>query len=751
MAASAVPAVIGQRAPRVEGAGKVTGRAQYALDKLLPGLVWGKALRSPHAYARIKRVDASKARAMPGVLAVITAKDIRNVLHGRRTYDLPILAEDVVRFIGEKIAAVAAEDPAIAEAALDLIEVEYEVLEPLVDPLRAMDEEAPVLHPNQRSYTGLPQIPEDLKNVQSYQKWEKGDIEAGFAQADLIFEDTYSSGMTHQAHLEPQGGVVSIDPDGTVHVWSHPKNPLGQRKQLAEALDLPEEKVIYEFMRIGGDYGNKGGLMDIPLCYYLAKATDRPVRMVHTFFEEFIAGSPRHPSYITMRTGVKRDGTIVAHDVRSIFDGGAYAAHKPTPAVDVGGARKAGGVYRIPNCRIQSILVYTNHVSGGFMRAPGDSQTIFALESHIDEIARQLGFDPLEFRLKNLMQEGDEDPTGQLWENLYWREAVDAAVAGSNWGKPKPPNVGRGIAITHRHIGEGEAESIIRINPNGEITLVTGTPDAGMGAHIMQQQVAAAVLTVPLDRVTVLPANSAEMAYDPGLGAGRTTHLSGGAVYVTAEKAVSELRGWAAEARGWPEDEIVLEDGAFRLKGSNEPPVPLEAAAAEALRGQEGPIEFRARFDGRTVKVELCMAQVAEVEVDPETGQLKILHISAACDSGTIINPPAAEGQVEGAMIQGVGLAMMEEMVLEGGQVTNPSFGDYKIPTIADIPPFKLSWIEDAPGPLPFGGRALAEHGHIPTSPAISNAIRDVAGIRLKHIPFRPETVYEALQAEKQG
>jgi carbon-monoxide dehydrogenase large subunit len=751
MAAPAAPSVIGQRAPRVEGAGKVTGRAQYALDKLLPGLVWGKALRSPHAYARIKRVDASRAREMPGVLAVITAKEIRNVLHGRRVYDLPILAEDVVRFIGEKIAAVAAEDPAIAEAALDLIEVEYEVLEPLVDPLHAMDDDAPELHPNQRNYTGLPPIPEDYKNVQSYQKWEKGDIEAGFAEADLIFEDTYSSGMTHQAHLEPQGGVVSIDDDGTVHVWSHPKNPLGQRKQLAEALDLPEEKVIYEFVRIGGDYGNKGGLMDVPLCYYLAKATGRPVRMVHTFFEEFTAGSPRHPSHITMRTGVKRDGTIVAHDVHSIFDGGAYGAHKPTPAVDVGGARKAGGVYRIPNCRIQSTLVYTNHVPGGFMRAPGDSQTIFAVESHIDEIARQLGFDPLEFRLKNMMQEGDADPTGQLWENLYWREAVDAAVAGSNWGKPKPPNVGRGIAITHRHIGEGEAESIIRINPNGEITLVTGTPDAGMGAHIMQQQVAAAVLTVPLDRVTVLPANSRDMAYDPGLGAGRTTHLSGGAVYVTAEKAVSELRGWAAEARGWPEDEIVLQDGAFHLQGSNDPPVPLEAAAAEALRGGEGPIEFRARFDGRTVKVELCMAQVAEVEVDPETGQLKILHISAACDSGTIINPPAAEGQVEGAMIQGIGLALMEEMVLEDGQVTNPSFGDYKIPTIADIPPFKLSWIEDAPGPLPYGGRALAEHGHIPTSPAISNAIRDLTGIRLKHIPFRPETIYEELQAKKQG
>ena len=742
--------VIGQRAPRVEGADKVNGNASFAADVLVPGMVWGKALRSPHAYARIKRVDATRARSMPGVLAVITARDIRNVLYGRRVYDQWILAEHEVKFIGDKIAAVAAEDPSVAEAALDLIEVEYEVLEPLVDSLRAMDEDAPVLHPDQRSYKGLPRIPEGLKNVQSYGTWGKGDIDAGFAEADEIFEDTYTSAMTHQAHLEPQGGAVSIDEDGRIHLWATQKHPFALRAMLAEALDVPEDRIVYEFVRIGGDYGNKGGLMDTPLCYYLALACGRPVRMHHTYFEEFTAGSPRHPSYIKLRTGIKRDGTFTAHDAWMIFDGGAYAGHKPVPNVDVGGARKAGGVYRIPNCRIQSYVVYTNHVPGGFMRAPGDSQVIFAMESHVDEIAYRLRIDPLEFRLKNLMREGDPDPTGQVWEDLRWRESVDAAVAASNWGKPKPPNVGRGVAITHRHIGEGEAESLVRIGHDGEITLVTGTADAGQGAHIMQQQVAAATLTVPLEKVNVLAVNSDEMPYDPGLGAGRTTHLVGRAVQAAAEKAVAELRGWAAEAHGWPEGEIALEDGAFHLRGSAEPPVTLEAAAAEAARGRTDPLEFRARYDGRHVTVELCMAQVAEVEVDPETGRLTILHISAACDSGTLINPMAAESQVEGALVQGVGLALMEEMVLEGGQVTNPSFGDYKIPTTADLPPMTLTWIEDAPGPLPFGGRAIAEHGHIPTSPAIANAIRDVTGIRLKSIPFRPETVYEALQARDQ-
>jgi CO/xanthine dehydrogenase Mo-binding subunit len=472
--------------------------------------------------------------------------------------------------------------------------------------------------------------------------------------------------------------------------------------------------------------------------------------MHHTYFEEFTAGSPRHPSHIRLRTGVKRDGTFTAHDAWMVFDGGAYGGHKPVPNVDIGGARKAGGVYRIPNCRIQSYVVYTNHVPGGFMRAPGDSQVIFAMESHVDEIAYKLGMDPLEFRLKNLMQEGDADPTGEVWQDLRWRESVDAAVAHSNWGKPKPPNVGRGVAITHRHIGEGEAESLIRFSHDGEITLVTGTADAGQGAHIMQQQVAAATLTVPLDKVTVLPANSDEMPYDPGLGAGRTTHLTGRAVEMATQKAVDELRGWVAEARGWPEDDITLEDGAFRLRGSSEAPVTLEAAAIEMMRGKADPLEFRARYDGRKVTVELCMAQVAEVEVDQETGQLTIRHISAACDSGTLINPLAAESQVEGALVQGVGLALMEEMEIDvDGRVTTPNFHEYKIPTTADLPPMTLTWIEDAPGPLPFGGRAIAEHGHIPTSPAIANAVRDLTGIRLKSIPFRPETVFEAIEARE--
>ena len=740
--------VIGQRAPRVEGVEKVTGQAEYSANFLLPGTVWAKALRSPHAYARIRRIDASKARALPGVLAVITAADIDNRLTGRALYDHRILAEGVVRFIGEKVAAVAAEEKDVAEAACDLIEVEYEPLEPVLDPLQSMSDDAPLLHPDYHTYKGRPPVPEHMRNVQSYGCITKGDLEAGFADADLVLEATYVTPMTHQAYLETHAAVVAIGDGGRVHVWAPQKHPFRLRTMMAEALGLPEDQVVYEFTRMGGDYGNKGALMDAPLCYYLAKATGRPVRMVMTMTEEFVALSPRHPGIMTLRTGVKRDGTLTAHEARLIFDGGAYAAYKPVPAVDIGGWRKAGGCYRIPNVKLESFLVYTNHQPGGFMRAPADSQVIFAMESHVDEIASRLGMDPLDLRRHNLLRQGDASPIGEVWKDIRAREVLDAAIAGSNYGKPKPrPNVGRGMAITHRHMGGGDGEAILRFNPDGSICLLTGTPDAGMGAHTMQQQVAAAVLTVPLEQITTEWGNSDVIPLDPGIGAGRTTHVSGRAVQATAEKAVEELRGWACELRGWPEKDVVLEAGAFRLAGSDAEPVPLEAAAAEAVRRKGGPLEIRGGVSLGWAEESCFNAQVAEVEVDPETGQVTLLHLSAACDPGVIINPVTAEGQMEGAIIQGVGLGFHEEMLLDDGdgRVVNPNFAEYKIPNIADVPPLRTTYLEDAPGPLPFGGRALAEHGHIPTGPAIANAIKDAVGVRISSMPFTAEKVHQAL------
>src|SRR5579884_185091 len=742
--------VIGVRVPRVEGVEKVTGDALYAANKLLPGTLWGKSLRSPHAYARIKRIDTSKAKALPGVLAVITAKDIKNNLIGKRLRDQRILAEDVVRFVGERVAAVAAEDKDIAEAALDLIEVEYEELEPLLDPLKSMTDEAPVLHPEFESYAGKPPNLPNIKNCHAYTKIERGDMAAGFAEADEIVEGTYTTSMMHQSYIEPNACVVSIDDGGRVHVWLSQKQPYGLRDWLAQALELEVDQVVFEYTRVGGEFGGKGSLNDAPLCYWLAKATGRPVRMVMTYTEEFVAGNPRHPGFIQFKTGVKRDGTIVAHEARVIFDSGAYGGYKPVPTVDLGGARKFGGAYRIPNVRLESFIVYTNHVPGGFMRAPGDPQVNFALESHIDEVAYKLGLDPLEFRRHNILREGDVSGGGEQWQDLRAREVLEAAVAGSNYGKPKPrPTIGRGIAISNRHIGGGDAEVLIQIDGEGRVTLVTGTPDAGQGSHTIQKQIIAEMLGIAMDEIIVKVGNTDQAPFDPGVGAGRTTHVTGRAVMDAVQKATEELRGWAAEVRGWPETDVELRDGHFVARSEQGAPLSFAEAARQAIRRKGEPLEYRAAYSKNKVEQECFICQVAEVEVDPETGEVNVLHISAANDTGPLINPMAAEGQIEGGVIQGLGFGVMEEMILEDGKVANPNFGEYKIPTIADIPEIKETFVEDAPGPLPYGGRNVSEHSLIVTAGAIGNAVRDAVGVRITSTPITAEKVYKALR-EKQ-
>jgi CO/xanthine dehydrogenase Mo-binding subunit len=680
------------------------------------------------------------------VLAVITAKDIKNNLIGKRLRDQRILAEDVVRFAGERVAAVAAEDKDVAEAALELIEVEYEELEPLLDPLHAMSEQAPVLHPQFADYAGKPPNLPDIKNVHAYTKIERGDLQGGFSEADEIVEGTYTTSMMHQAYIEPSACVVSIDDNDRVHVWSAQKQPYGVRDWLAQALELPIEQVVVEYTRVGGEFGGKGSLNDAPLCYYLAKATGRPVRMVMTYTEEFVAGNPRHPGFIQFKTGVKRDGTLVAHEARVIFDSGAYGGYKPVPTVDLGGARKFAGAYRIPNVKMESFIVYTNHLPGGFMRAPGDPQMSFCLESHIDEVAHKVGIDPLEFRRKNILRQGDMSGAGETWEDLRAREVLEAAVSGSNYGKPKARrNIGRGMAISNRHIGGGEAEVLIQIDSEGRVMLVSGTPDAGQGSHTIMRQIMSEMLGLAVEDIQVIVGNTDVAPFDPGVGAGRTTHVTGRAVMDATEKAIAELKGWAAEIRGWPESDVELRDGKFGARTEHGAPISFAEAAREAITRKGEPLEFRAAYSKNKVEQECFICQVAEVEVDPETGEVSVRHISAADDTGPLINPMAAEGQVEGGVIQGLGFGVMEEVILEDGRVANPNFGEYKIPTIADIPEISENFVEDAPGPLPYGGRNISEHTLIVTAGAIGNAVRDAAGVRITSTPITAEKVYKAL------
>ena len=379
--------VIGQPTPRVDGAAKATGRARYAADVDLPGTLWGKSLHSPYAHARIVRIDTTAARQVPGVHAVITGADVRGGLWGRAVKDVPVLAYDRVRFAGERVAAVAADDEDIAQSALDLIEVEYEALPAVFDPLEALQDDAPILHPDFNTYIGFPQKMAQPSNVHHKTVFQKGDLERGFAEADVILENTYVTPRVHQGYIEPQAVLVNIDDSGRVHVWVCSKVPYNTRESLATAAGIPESQILFHHVAIGGDFGGKGNARNTPICYFLARATGRPVRMVSDYIEELFAGNPRHAVAVRLKSGVKRDGTFMAHQVHYMVNSGAYAAFKPRGII--AGYNQAAGPYRVPNCRIESAHVYTNTLPGGFMRAPGEPQAVFALESHIDELARR--------------------------------------------------------------------------------------------------------------------------------------------------------------------------------------------------------------------------------------------------------------------------------------------------------------------------------------------------------------------------
>src|SRR5215813_12071048 len=447
--------IIGKPIGRVDGIEKVSGAARYSGDVAVPGLVWGKALRGPLPHARIVRIDATRARPLPGVLAVLTAEDLPSILVGRRMFDMPLLARDRVRFIGEKVAVVAAADPDVAEEALDLIEVEYEDVPAVFDPLEALEAGAPVLHENPGRYDGaLPERPHP--NVQSVLRFRLGDVQVGFQDADRVYEHTFRTQLAHQGYIEPHAGVVAIDEEGRVQVWASNKMPFRLRELLSHALQLPPEQIRVNLTPIGGDFGGKGSLMDLPLAYHLARVTGRPVKMLMRYAEELMAGNPRHPSVITLRTGVSADGRILARRVKALFNSGAYAAFKPAPSVNLGGAGMGAGVYRIPNLLIEALCVYSNNIPCGHARSPGEPQMVFAGESHMDMIAHELGLDPAEFRRRNLLQDGDHLANGHHLEHVRASDTLEAALRASDWGKDKPgPWIGRGVAMTHRHIGVG--------------------------------------------------------------------------------------------------------------------------------------------------------------------------------------------------------------------------------------------------------------------------------------------------------
>lgn len=694
---------------RIDGAQKTSGVAQFAADFNMPGMLWAAFASSPLPHARIVSIDATRARAMPGVAGVLTGADIGDRRFGRRLFDRPVLAIERTLFIGDYVAAVAAETREIAEEAAAAIEVTYDELPAVFEPADALAPNAPVLHdlPERYHFLGGKRPGVSHPNVQGEHLLLKGDLDEGFARADRIFDHDFSTPAYHGGYVEPRATVVWIDDDGIVHIVTTNKSPFAFRDGFAVCTGVPKESVRIEPAYVGGDFGGKGLSVDEYPCYFLARATRRPIKYVRTYLEDMRSGTVRHASRTHLRTGVTADGRITAVDAKIVFNGGAYAAGKPIPTLLPGFDPKLP--YDIPAGRLQRVSVYTNTVPGGHMRAPGDVQFIFAFESQLDAIARELGINPLQMRMRNAVTGDGSDFDGIPYLEPAAVATLETLAAASDWEQRRRPGRGRGMALGVRHIGGGKAEIVLRMDAAGRIEARTSAVEQGMGVFTVIQRVIATELDIDPARISVVQGPATDGSpVDPGAGASRQTHVTGGAARVAAQRLRERLDSG---------------DSAF-------------------------PIEVRGTFEaahGHGPEPHGFCGFVVEVEVDRQTGETRVLEAVCVADVGTVVNPVAMRGQIAGGFVMGFGDAMTEELRIVDGRIENASLGEYKLPTQADVPPLRFISLEEFAGPGPFGAKMSGEINIAVVAPAIANAVADACGARVMSLPLRAERVLDAL------
>ncbi len=743
--------VLGQAIARVEGVSKVTGSCRYSADIHRPGALWGGFLRSPYPHARILNVDVSKAQKLNGVAVVLTAGDVSERLEGFALRDQPIFARDRVRYIGEKVAGVAAVDRETLEEALQLIAVDYEELPAVFDPFEAMAPDSPILHPDYESYKGPFKEP-SFRNVRSAHRSNKGNIEEGFKESDHIFENTFRTQMVHQGYIEPRAGVVELDSQGRVSVWHCHQAPFLVRRWLAAHTDIPEERIVVHPVSTGGSFGGKLGYDDVLYIYYLARATGKPVKVVNHYSEDLLDGEPRHAGVVKLRTGVKSDGRLWAWDGQIVYNGGAYGSRNPQNAMT--GTFMLAGSYRTPHVRMEGLIVYTNQVPCGYFRAPGEVQSLFAVESHMDMMAEKLGMDPLEFRLRNVLQEGDSQPSERPLRDPQGREVLERVAELTRWRKTKPRRskdrshvlMGCGLSMGNHHIGPGESSAELFLQPDGSLRLVTSVRDVGVGAHTMHKQVAAEAMGVDPDMVQIDLQGTDGGVYDEGIRAQRGVHIEGRAVAWAAESMIDQLRNLAAAIWKVEVDRVRWERGRAWVTGSTKRFLTLQE-----LAGQSGEASLKGVGYCKDGASDLYSfyAVVVDVEVDSETGQVRPERIYFVIDVTKIINPIIHQGQIDGGIMQGVGFSLMEGLEVDDGRITTLHLGDYKIPNIRDVPRLATSHVIANAGPGPFGTKAVAECGISVIAPAIANAVYNATGVRIMDAPITPEKIAEALNRRR--
>jgi CO/xanthine dehydrogenase Mo-binding subunit/CO/xanthine dehydrogenase FAD-binding subunit len=751
--------VVGRPTPLLDAPAKVTGEAVYTHDVVRPGLLHARLVRSPHPHAAIRGIDTTAAARAPGVVAVVTAADtpkVRYIYLGGPFSDRYPLALDRVRFVGEPVAAVAADTPEAADAALALVRVDYEVLPAVFTPEAAMAPGAVAIHPPEQCLGG--------PNVALRSERRYGDPEAGMRAAAHVFEQSFRYPAVLQCPMETNAAVCDVI-DGVLHVWAPTQVPQFVQKELAHVLDLPLDRVRVREVAVGGGFGARSKVCEQEaIAALLALKTGRPVKLVYTRAEEFEVTKPRHAKDITLRTGVDAEGRIVARHARAVVDNGAYT-HMGPGVMGYGGL-VAAAVYRTPNVAFEGRLVYTNKHPGGQYRGFGAAQMLFAIESQMDVMAAALGLDPLEFRLRNATRPGDVTACGWKITSCGLAECLRRAAAAIDWERKRRdpgPNRGVGLAAVVHVSGANVyaygdfSEAVVEVVADGRVRVVTGSADAGTGSNTLLAMIAAEMLAVPLEAVSVVSMDTRDAPAELGAWASRFTMTGGNATRLAAAQAREELvRAGADLLEAAPRD-VRLADGRVFVAGS-----PERGLAFREIVRRHGPIHARARFDTPTdalgptgygnISVAYSFAaHAAEVEVDPDTGRVRVVRYVAAHDVGRALNPLAVEGQIQGGVAMGIGAALQETMSYEGGRLVQRSFLDYRIPLATDLPPIEVILIEPEDPGGPFGAKSVGEPGLVAAPPAIANAVAHATGVRFTELPITPDRVVAALRAHHGG
>jgi len=748
-------AVIGKRVARIDAPEKATGAARFTDDLELPHMLHGKILWSPHAHARILNIDTSRAERLKGVRAVITGKDWEGVKYGvfPATRDQHPLALNKVRYIGDEVAAVAAVDEDTAEEALELIRVEYELLTPVFDPEEAMLENAPRIHD---------EIP---RNISVHVKTELGDVEKGFRESDHVREDRFETQAVAHCQLECYVALANFDASGKLEIWTPNQSPFTKRRALANALKMPLDDVRVLRSYVGGAFGGRSETFALDFCAaLLSRKTGRPVKITYSREESFRSTRQKHPFVLYLKTGVKRDGTIIAKALRVVADGGAYNSTGPIAMTNP--PTMLLPLFRIPNFRYEAFRVYTNKPVRGAMRGHGSQQFRFADDCQMDMIAEDLGLDPVEIRLKNVVNTGERLINGSVVSSSGLRECIERAVESSNWSKkgqlPRGRGLGIGCACTTCGFSLGirsSSSAFVKFNEDGQATVITGTQDNGQGNWSMMVQIAAEELGVPMKDIRLVAADTETTPQDPGTYSMSTTFISGNAVKAACADARRQILEIAAEKLEANMADLDARKGRVYVRGSIEKGldipdiIKLAFASGRPIMGKGSymprmdPLNFlTGNISGQNTGTWSFGTVIAEVQVDTETGKVTLEKVTAVHDCGRAINPNEVEGQAEGSVVLGQGQALTEKLKWDGGLLLNASFLDYGIPTASDTPEMRTIIVETIDPSGPFGAKEAAEPINVAIIPAIANAIYDATGVRIHSLPITPDKIIEALK-----